>query len=94
MKPQGAKESKGVGRIKITHQQWSKGTNFQLQMSPGDVTNNMVTVVKQCFTYLKVAKGVNQRRQWHPAPVPLPGIPWMEEPGGLPSMGSHRVGHD
>ena len=21
-------------------------------------------------------------------------IPWREEPGGLPSMGSHRVGHD
>ena len=21
-------------------------------------------------------------------------IPWMEEPGGLPSVGSHRVGHD
>ena len=21
-------------------------------------------------------------------------IPWMEESGGLPSMGSHRVGHD
>ena len=21
-------------------------------------------------------------------------IPWMEEPGGLPSMGSHRIGHD
>ena len=21
-------------------------------------------------------------------------IPRMEEPGGLPSMGSHRVGHD
>ena len=21
-------------------------------------------------------------------------IPWMEEPGGLPSLGSHRVGHD
>ena len=21
-------------------------------------------------------------------------IPWMEEPGGLPSMGSRRVGHD
>ena len=20
--------------------------------------------------------------------------PWMEEPGGLPSTGSHRVGHD
>ena len=21
-------------------------------------------------------------------------IPWMVEPGGLPSMGLHRVGHD
>ena len=21
-------------------------------------------------------------------------IPWMEEPGRLPSMGPHRVGHD
>ena len=21
-------------------------------------------------------------------------IPWTKEPGGLPSMGSHRVGHD
>ena len=21
-------------------------------------------------------------------------IPWVEEPGGLPSMGSQRVGHD
>ena len=21
-------------------------------------------------------------------------IPWMEEPGGLPSMWSHRIGHD
>ena len=22
------------------------------------------------------------------------GIPGLEEPGGLPSVGSHRVGHD
>ena len=22
------------------------------------------------------------------------GIPWTEEPGGLQSLGSHRVGHD
>ena len=21
-------------------------------------------------------------------------IPWTEEPGGLPSMGSHRIGHN
>ena len=36
-----------------------------------------------------------RRRQWHPTPVLLPGkIPWMGGPGGLLSMGSHRVGHD
>ena len=34
-------------------------------------------------------------RQWHPTPVLLPEkIPRTEEPGRLPSMGSHRVGHD
>ena len=30
------------------------------------------------------------RRKWQPTPVFLPG----ESQGGLPSMGSHRVGHD
>ena len=35
------------------------------------------------------------RRKWQPTPILLPGkIPWMEEPGGLQSMGSQRVGHD
>ena len=34
-------------------------------------------------------------RKWQPAPVFLAwGIPWTEEPGGLQSMGSQRVGHD
>ena len=43
-----------------------------------------------------VTKGGEPRRQWHPTPVLLPGrsIPWMEEPGGLQTMGSLRVGHD
>ena len=31
---------------------------------------------------------------WQPAPVFLPGEPQGREPGGLPSMGSHRAGHD
>ena len=26
--------------------------------------------------------------------IPAWRIPWTEEPGGLQSMGSHRVGHD
>ena len=35
------------------------------------------------------------RRKWQPTPVFLPGeIPWTEEPGGLQSMGSQRVGHE
>jgi len=34
-------------------------------------------------------------RKWQPTPVFLPGESqgWAE-PGGLPSMGLHRVGHD
>ena len=32
---------------------------------------------------------------WQSTPVFLPGeSPWTEEPGGLQSMGSQRVGHD
>ena len=35
------------------------------------------------------------RRPWQPTPVTLAWkIPWMEEPGGLQSMGSRRVRHD
>ena len=35
------------------------------------------------------------RRKWQPPPVFLPGeSQGRGEPGGLPSMGSHRVGHD
>ena len=35
------------------------------------------------------------RKAWRPTPVFLPGkSPGTEEPGGLHSMGSHRVGHD
>ena len=34
------------------------------------------------------------RRAWQPTPVFLPGEPpWTEEPGGLQSTGSWRVGH-
>ena len=34
------------------------------------------------------------RGKWQPTPVFLPENPRDGEPGGLPSMGSHRVGHD
>ena len=35
------------------------------------------------------------RRAWQATPVFFPGeFPWTEEPGGLQSIGSQRVGHD
>ena len=35
------------------------------------------------------------RRAWQPTPIFLHGeSPWTEEPGGLQSMGAHRVGHN
>ena len=35
------------------------------------------------------------RRVWQPTPVFLPKeSPWIEEPGGLQSVGSQRTGHD
>ena len=33
-------------------------------------------------------------RKWQPTPVFLPGELWIEEPGGLQSMWSQRVGKD
>ena len=35
-----------------------------------------------------------QRGQWHHSSALAWRIPWMEEPGGLQSMGSLRVGHE
>ena len=35
------------------------------------------------------------KKEWQPTLVFLPGeSPWIEEPGGLQSIGLHRVGHD
>ena len=56
---------------------------------------NSKNIYSSHFLDLAFASPIRWRRQWQPTPVPLPGkIPWTEEPGGLPSMGSHRVGHD
>ena len=46
-------------------------------------------------TSLSLFTFMHWRRKWQPTPVFLPGeSAGMGEPGGLPSMGSHRVGHD
>ena len=33
-------------------------------------------------------------KKWQPTPVFWPGIPWIDEPGGLQSMGLQTVGHE
>jgi len=46
-------------------------------------------------TSLSLFTFTHWRRKWQPTPVFLPGeSQGMEELGGLPSMGLHRVGHD
>ena len=46
------------------------------------------------LTSLSLFTFIHWRRQWQPTPVFLPGESQTEEPGGLPDMGFHRVGHD
>ena len=46
-------------------------------------------------TSLSLFPSTHWRRPWQPTPVFSPGeSQGRGEPGGLPSMGSHRVGHD
>ena len=45
-------------------------------------------------TSLSLFTFTHWRRKWQPTPVFLPGESQGREPGGLLSMGSHRVGHD
>ena len=46
-------------------------------------------------TSLSLFTFMHWRRKWQPTPVFLPGeIPGTGKPGGLLSMGLHRVGHD
>ena len=44
-------------------------------------------------TSLSLFTFMHWRRTWQPTPVFLPGESQGWEPGGLPSMGSHRGGH-
>ena len=45
-------------------------------------------------TSLSLFTFMHWRRKWQPTPVFLPGESQGWEPGGLPSLGSHRVWHD
>jgi len=57
------------------------------------MVKNLPAVLK---TYVSFLGGEDPlRRRWQPTPVFLAWkIPWTEEPGGLQSMGSQKVGHN
>ena len=52
------------------------------------VTKSRTRLSNFTFTFM------HWRRKWQPTPVFLPGESQGQEPGGLLSMGLHRVGHD
>ena len=54
----------------------------------------LLTVGHDCATSLSLFTFLHWRRKCQPTPVFLPGESRGGEPGGLPFMGSHRVGHD
>ena len=62
---------------------------------PGGLQPMGLLRARHNFTFTFTFPFTHWRRKWQPTPVFLPGESqgrW--EPGGLPSMGSHRVGHD
>ena len=70
-----------------------EGTGYPLQYSRASLVTQTVKnppVMQEIW----IGK-ILWRRAWQPALVFLPGeSPWTEEPAGLQSMGSPRVGHD
>ena len=74
-----------------------KETGYLLQYSWASLVAQMVKnppAMQETWVQCRVGK-IPWRRAWQPTPVFLPGeSPWSEEPGGLQSMGSQRVGQD
>ena len=63
---------------------------------PGGLQSMRLLRVRHDWTTsLSLFTFMHSRRKWQPTPVFLPGeSQGRGQPGGLPSMGSHRVGHD
>ena len=53
---------------------------------------HVMTVLVNAFAF--TFPFMHWRRKWHPLQWHPTQIPWTEEPGGLWSLGSQRVGHD
>ena len=61
---------------------------------PGRLQSMGLKRVRHDFTFTFTFTFMHCRKKWKPTPVFLPGeSQGLGEPGGLPSMGSHGVGH-
>ena len=59
------------------------------------IIRDLWCLIYLAYCFLKFINIIHRRRQWQPHSSVLAWrIPWTEEPGGLLSMGSHRVRHD
>ena len=68
-------------------------TGFSIPMDPASLTTR--TSGKEGEAGNAPRSSLIALRKWQSTPVFLPGeSPWTEEPGGLQSIGSHRVRHD
>ena len=70
----------------------SHGWRSLVGCSPWDLGSRRVE--HDWATSLSLFTLMHRRRKWQPIPMSLHGESQGWEPGGLPSMGSHRVGHD
>ena len=61
---------------------------------PGGLQSMGSPRVRHSLTSLSLFTFLHWRRKWQPTPVFLPGESQGQGACGLPSMGSHRVGHD
>ena len=81
---------------------WLDGREFEQVLGVGDEQWSLMCcspwgsqrVRHDWATSLSLFTFMHWRRKWQPTPVLAWRIPGTGEPGGLLSMGSHRVGHD
>ena len=75
----------------ILHIRWPKDWSFSLRISPSNEYSGLISFRMDWLDLLAVQGTLKSLLQHHSSKTL---ILWCSEPGGLPSMGSHRVGHD
>ena len=78
-----------------THTHPDRHTALPLSLGPESYTDEFYQAFKrEIITFFTFHFHALEKEMATHSSVLAWRIPWMGEPGGLPSMGSHRVGHD